>query len=103
MSTSYRLTQIVSKQVLLDSLKGIGVSESVTEQTGEESFCISDGESYLWCYMTGDRVVEFCRYGANYNAESFLVHAADELQCEYLSEYDDDYWESSEDYDTEEV
>jgi hypothetical protein len=97
MSTNYRLSQQITKEQLLEAVKDIGVTEHINENTTEESFCISDGEDYMWCYMADGLIYDFCRYGANYNAADFLYHAADVLDLVLYSEHDDDYWEDEDD------
>jgi hypothetical protein len=89
MSTDYRFDKGISKDEFLGSLKKIDVSEHKSEDKSEdESFCITDGTDYMWCYMHNDMVADFCRYGGNYEAEEFLAHVADDLQLELFNEYD---------------
>jgi len=103
MSTNYRFDKELNKNELLKSLKKIGVVEHKTEQSSDNSFCISDGENYMWCYNNEDGVIYgYCRYGGNYDAEEFLAHVANDLQIEYLSEHDDGFWEDEDEDEYEE-
>lgn len=100
MSTNYRLSQQITKQQFLDAVRESGVTEHVCDQTTEDQFCVTDGKNYLWCYMEDGKIYDFCRYGANYDAEDFLYEAAEVLDLEVISEHDEDYWEKEDDEDS---
>ena len=92
MSTSYRMDISLTKDELLEIMKEINVEEWHTENTSKDSFCISDGENYLWCYADPrGKVSAFCRYGSN-DIESFLEHLANQLGTGFYSEHDEEFW-----------
>ena len=94
MSTCYKFDRPISKKEFLKSIKDIGVKEHICDGTNYKNFCISDGESYLWCYLNADdKIEDFCRYGANGAAVNFLEEAAGALDLELMCEEDDDYYE----------
>ena len=104
MSTCYRFTDSFTKTQVLKAAKKHGITESKTKDSSTTQFCLTDGESYLWAYCDEQgNNVDFCRYGANYGAEdAILAPISEELQTDYLSEHDDEYWEDVEDDEEEE-
>ena len=94
MSTDYRLETPITKEELMSAVADIGVTEDVNADSDDERFCITDGTSYIWCYMNEDGKVEgFTRLGQNYQAREFIYHAADKLGINVYCEEDDEYWD----------
>ena len=95
MSTDYIFNKDISKKKVLSAMKKLGLEDAKADNSSKTSFCITNGECYLWCYTADDGSwVNFTRYGGNYDAEDeILVPLADELQVDFYSEYDDEYAE----------
>lgn len=98
MSTDYRMDLNPTKKQFLAAAKKVGVKEHITPETTKDSFCITDGDSYIWCYIYKGKVTSMARFGGNYDGEDFLRAIAEELHTELLSEHDEDYYED-EDYE----
>lgn len=98
MSTNYRFDESIPKDVFLAAVKSTGLSvHTPEEEVDKDKICVTDGESYLWFYVSGNEVMDCCRYGANYDVEeSILEPLAEELEVSYLSEHDDGYFEDEE-------
>jgi hypothetical protein len=104
MSTCYRFTEDFTKEQVLEAMSKVGLTIAPSKDADSSQFLITDGKSYLWAYnddSTGN--VDFCRYGANYDAEdTILAPLAEELDTEYLSEHDDGFFEEDEDEEIDE-
>ena len=92
MSTCYRTTKVVKFSELKKRAKKMGLEIHLEKKGDKDSFALTDGDTYLWCYKEPDGGVDFCRYGNNYNATDFLDLIAEEFNTDILSEHDDEYF-----------
>ena len=92
MSTDYVLLKDRAPSTVKRAMKKIGLQIAKEDKN---SFCITDGDVYLWCYTgehKGKKWCNFTRYGGNYAAEEQILEPlCEELDVGFLSEYDDEY------------
>ena len=98
MSTCYRFTEAFSKEQVVNAVKKLGLMLPDLGDCDETQFFIATGDCGVWAYHNKDGSnVSFCRYGANYNAEDYILEPlAIELQTELISEHDEEYFEEDE-------
>ena len=97
MSTSYRFIETVKTEALLKAAEKLGFTVGKKD---EDSFCLTNGESYLWFYHANEEITGMERFGANYCAhQDILDPLARKLKTTVLSEHDDGFFEDEEDDD----
>jgi len=96
MSTSYRLD--IPFQEVKNRVESLGLFiDYSAPSSDEDSFCITDGDSYLWCY-NNSTTSELTRYGAN-NVSNILELLSDAFNTEIISEHDEGFFEDEGDND----
>lgn len=93
MSTNYIFSPAKTKNQVLKAMKKHNITVAKKDK---KSFCITNGECYVWCYEYGKKrkYIDFVRYGGNYDAEQDILEVlADELDVSLYSEYTDEYAE----------
>ena len=91
MATNYRPSEEISFNKLRKEVEDIGLSIEDNDETTKDNFCITDGESYLWCNRVGKDDVEFCKFGANYVTD-ILEQIGAHFSIDIISEHDEEFW-----------
>lgn len=97
MSTNFRFTNETTFLQVKKAIKSLGLSISPTKEATKNSFCLTDGEAYLWCYNTKPNI-EMVRYGGN--DVQHILETLQEKFGEIISEHDEGYFDE-EDEDVE--
>ena len=66
-----------------------GLKEGEYEKHYEDSFPITDGESFAWCYEEGPGIT-FTRYGNQVNINKIMELIEEYLQLELTDEHEED-------------
>lgn len=95
MSTAYRLSNRESalpRVVLLAKLEEHGI---LVAETKGDKVCVSNGTSFLWCYLSEDgTVADFEVFAQTNNDARPILDAIEEIcQESVLSEHDDGFFE----------
>src|SRR5262249_11039207 len=94
MSTYFVLSKKVSARDLFDGrLKKFGIEEHVTPETCEAERCLTDGNNYLWVFITNDGFVARILQGCGTDGASKLgSEIAKRFNTEFYSEHEPQYW-----------
>lgn len=110
MSTHYMFTE--KPRITFDALKKklrskgaflrYGIEYSVSRDNTKNSFCVANGEKYLWIYKESNGWWSVSRYGSNWFPDELLDSLARLADSTIVSEHDDEYWETLEMQEKEE-
>lgn len=78
----------LKKDLKDDKIPNLKYHESDDET--DTQFCITDGNSYIWCYDDGDNWISFTRYGLQ-DLDLILDELETYLGKELIDEYDPRY------------
>src|SRR5262249_61152577 len=99
MSTAFRpLTPIRMTDLFDGSMHDVGVREHSSEETAENSKCLTDGQNYLWVHSDENGFVH-----GMMNATSRILNAISAaFQVNIASEYESKFWgyETNEEWET---
>ena len=99
MSTCYRFLDLVTREQIERAAPALGLSVHLSDNPKVTSFALTDGEDYMWLDLLedGKTVYGASRYGKNWGAESMILEPiATAVGFEYLSEYDEGYFDDDE-------
>jgi hypothetical protein len=100
MSTDFMLLKKISAGELFDGrLQEFGVREHTNDKTGKKARMLTDGNNYLWVYVTDDGFVScLTRYAPNGAPGKILSAISEAFDADIVSEYEPQFWG----FDTEE-
>lgn len=93
MSTSYVSDTTMSETQLIKAMAELGYTKDTSaKDTTDESYSITDGESFVWITIIGGNVANFTIYGRS--NDDIIYSIADEVGVGIFSEHDEGFHET---------